>query len=315
MKDLGVSLGPSVMEDSNILKTEENLNFYNNYNNTISRDINQQIGDNLQNRNDSLSRFDKTNYRNQGPTNQVQIQSNDKPNNQTQGNFTSFQIRNPNNDNNQNINNNSNNKYGINYMSQEAQPQQQPQPQPQPQPSYKGYGSDEDHQRKRGYGNELEENSRKKFYNNEVNKNINTSTNEDSDDAILKIKKKTLFNDFPMINIKHFNGKGNSFEANVKLLKTSYEEKNELLEKNLEYYKALLENYFKKKIHKARNSQLENFEDHFPIINITTEHNDLLKLLREIYESKLKELEKVRFRCLTINFLELYDSIKESYRA
>jgi len=296
VKDLGINVVPgSIQDSSGILKTEENMNYSNNYN-SISRDsnlnnLNQQLNENYyQNHSEVVvNRVEKPHYRgSQGQISQSQMQ--DKPSqpySQTQGNFNSNNLNQNNQNNKYSYNNSYNNKLSYNYQDQ---------PLPQPQAYYS-----------KNYNDVVEENSRKKVYNNEINNNIitNSNVNEENDDSIMRIRRKTLFNDFPMINHKHF-GKEESFEKNVKLLKAAYKEKNELLEKNLEYYKADLENYFKKKIHKARNSQLENFEDHLPIINITTEHNDLLKLLREIYESKLKDLEKVIY--FFNQLLELYGS-------
>ncbi len=255
-----------MVDISGILKTEENLNSTNNYNNNLTRvsNLHQQLNDN--NTGDVYNQTEKS----QPPGNNRTVS-------------------------NQGLQNEYDKPYGSGNTGSKA--------------GSGGYGSlgynyPSDSHKQRQVNYDEGEFSRKKVYNKDINTNIITNPNEEStakkeqddgedDDPITKIKKKTLFQDFPMISEKHF-GFDKKFENNVKLLKTTYEEKNDLLEKNLEYYKGHLENYFKKKIQLARNSQLENFSDHLPIINITTEHNDLLKTLREMYQAKLQDLEKVK---------------------
>ena len=66
----------------------------------------------------------------------------------------------------------------------------------------------------------------------------------------------------------------------------------------MEHYKGALENYYRKKIQKTKSSYMDNIElmsDNLPIMNITSEHNDKLRILRELYDQKMKELEHVRF--------------------
>ena len=64
----------------------------------------------------------------------------------------------------------------------------------------------------------------------------------------------------------------------------------------MNYFKINLENYYRKKIQKTRNARMDNMEminESLPIMNITTEHNDKLKMLREAYDEKLKQFEQV----------------------
>jgi hypothetical protein len=60
--------------------------------------------------------------------------------------------------------------------------------------------------------------------------------------------------------------------------------------------KIILENYYRKKIQNAKNFQLNSMDypnSNLSIMNITTEHNEKLKQLRELYQEKLKNLEQV----------------------
>jgi hypothetical protein len=62
-------------------------------------------------------------------------------------------------------------------------------------------------------------------------------------------------------------------------------------------FKSFIETFYRKQIQKSKNSHydhLENFDENSPIIMITSEHNEKLKILREVYQEKLKELEQVK---------------------
>lgn len=65
----------------------------------------------------------------------------------------------------------------------------------------------------------------------------------------------------------------------------------------MDEYKNILENYYRRKIQNAKNFQLNSMDypnSNLSIMNITTEHNEKLKQLRELYQEKLKSLEQVR---------------------
>ena len=71
-------------------------------------------------------------------------------------------------------------------------------------------------------------------------------------------------------------------------------------------YKNLLENYYRMKIQNAKNFQLSSMDNpnsNLSILNITTEHNEKLKQLREIYQEKLKSFEQVNY-VINKNFFE-----------
>jgi len=144
----------------------------------------------------------------------------------------------------------------------------------------------------------LKENSYMNFNDNininTPNKNENSETNILDDEILIKINEQSIFNDINLIfKIYSFETK----ENNLRILKRNYEEKLDNLEKRMEHYKNYLENFYRKQIQKSKNSQfdnLENFNENLPMITITSEHNEKLKMLRELHQEKLKELEKVK---------------------
>ena len=73
------------------------------------------------------------------------------------------------------------------------------------------------------------------------------------------------------------------------------------LEKTMDYYKSYIENYYRKKIQKTRNTNMDSvelIEGNLPIMTITNEHNNTLKKLRDLYDAKIKELETIFFSTL-----------------
>ena len=85
-----------------------------------------------------------------------------------------------------------------------------------------------------------------------------------------------------------------------------YSEDNKLtkvdtLEKTMDYYKSYIENFYRKKIQETRNTNMDSvelIEGNLPIMQITSEHNDTLKKLRELYDVKIKDLETKFFSTL-----------------
>jgi hypothetical protein len=130
--------------------------------------------------------------------------------------------------------------------------------------------------------------------NNSVNNNYNNKSSiDDGEILISKINTNTIFNDIKfMFNVDPYE----IFENNIKNLKQIYEEKIDLLERSMDFYKNSLENFYRKKIQKTKSSFMDNMDlmnDNLPIMNITSEHNDKLIILRELYDHKLKEFEHV----------------------
>jgi hypothetical protein len=125
--------------------------------------------------------------------------------------------------------------------------------------------------------------------NNNAYSYIEASENEE---VIMKINSGLIFKDIMFIfNVNTYDG----LETNIKLLKQSYENKVDTLEKNMDYYKSYLENFYRRKIQKTRNTHMDGefLNENLPIMKITSEHNEKLMMLRELYENKLKELENV----------------------
>jgi hypothetical protein len=126
---------------------------------------------------------------------------------------------------------------------------------------------------------------------------------EEKDDIIRKITQGIIFKEIRFIfQVNSYD----HFENNIKSLKQTYEEKIDTLEKNMDFFKSHLENFYRKKIQNTRNTKLDDMEFmnrvESPVMMITSEHNEKLKLLRELYDSKLKELEQV---CLNL-ILDLF---------
>ncbi len=154
-------------------------------------------------------------------------------------------------------------------------------------------------------------NNNPNFTNTNYNSNNNNQSNynsgndfyqpDENDEVVKKIKTKSIFRD---IRFAFNSNIYDNFENNIKLLKQNYEEKIDTLERNMEYYKSYLETHYRKRIQKTKSNFMDNIElisDNLPIMNITSEHNDKLRILRELYEEKLKELEHVRILFIFLN--------------
>ena len=87
----------------------------------------------------------------------------------------------------------------------------------------------------------------------------------------------------------------------MKNLKNLYETRIDNLEKTMDYYKGYIEKFYRKKIQQTSNTNMDNvdlFDGNLPIMQITTEHNDSLTKLRELYDNKIKDLETNFFSTL-----------------
>ncbi len=116
---------------------------------------------------------------------------------------------------------------------------------------------------------------------------------EESESIVKMIENNTVFNNIEL-NFKI--NPNENYEFNAKLLKKNYDEKIELIEKNMESFKSHLENYFRKKLQKLKNLEISNNDcGKIPIVTITNEHHENLKTLRTLYEDKLNQIEKKFF--------------------
>ncbi len=130
------------------------------------------------------------------------------------------------------------------------------------------------------------------------NQSSNENTQMTDDDIITKIKQGTIYDS---IVLNYIIKSSTNFEDNVNNLKAVYETKVDTLEKTMDYYKSYIENFYRKKIQQTRNTNMESvvlIEGNLPIMQITSEHNDTLKRLRELYDMKIKELETTFFSTL-----------------
>jgi len=117
--------------------------------------------------------------------------------------------------------------------------------------------------------------------------------NEEAEEIIQRITNKTIFSESKLTFLPQ---KNENFENGIKRLRSAYEERTENLEKNMDVYKNILENFYRRKIQNAKNFQLNSMDypnSNLSIMNITTEHNEKLKQLRELYQEKLKSFEQV----------------------
>jgi len=126
-----------------------------------------------------------------------------------------------------------------------------------------------------------------------------------AEDLIKRISNKTIFSDIKLLFVP---SKTESFENGIKRLRQIYEEKTEDLEKQMDENKNVLESHYRKRIQNAKNFQLNSIDfpnSNLSIMNITTEHNEKLKLLREVYQEKMKSLEQ--------NFFDILKSITTNF--
>ena len=133
---------------------------------------------------------------------------------------------------------------------------------------------------------------------NYTSNNSNENTQTTDDDIIAKIKQGTIYDS---IVLNYIIKSSTNFEDNVNNLKAVYETKVDTLEKTMDYYKSYIENFYRKKIQQTRNTNMESvvlIEGNLPKMQITSEHNDTLKRLRELYDMKIKELETNFFSTL-----------------
>ena len=134
---------------------------------------------------------------------------------------------------------------------------------------------------------------------NSNNNNYNQIFNRiNNDETIEKIKNGKIFDN---INLDYNPDNSDNFENNVKNLKNLYEIRIDNLEKTMDYYKGYIEKFYRKKIQQTSNTNMDNvdlFDGNLPIMQITTEHNDSLTKLRELYDNKIKDLETNFFSTL-----------------
>ena len=123
--------------------------------------------------------------------------------------------------------------------------------------------------------------------------------NED-DEVINKINNGDIFSN---INL-NYEISDNDNINNISNIKIIYSQKIEELEKSMEHWKSYIEIYYRKKIQKMNeNGGVESvglIDGELPVMKYTTQHQKVLKKLRELYENKVKEIESSFFNILKI---------------
>ena len=122
----------------------------------------------------------------------------------------------------------------------------------------------------------------------------------EDDDIIIQINNGQIFNkiqlNYEVSNDDNVNNIGN--------IKNIYSQKIDELEKSMENLKRYIETYYRKKIQKINeNVDFDSaglIEDELPVTRFTTQHQNTLKKLRELYENKVKEIESSFFNILKI---------------
>jgi hypothetical protein len=122
----------------------------------------------------------------------------------------------------------------------------------------------------------------------------------EDDDVIIQINNGQIFNkiqlNYEVSNDDNVNNIGN--------IKNIYSQKIDELEKSMENLKRYIETYYRKKIQKMNeNVDFDSaglIEGELPVTRFTTQHQNTLKKLRELYENKVKEIESSFFNILKI---------------
>ena len=131
-------------------------------------------------------------------------------------------------------------------------------------------------------------------------------TNEE-DEIINKINNGEIFNNINLIyDISEEDNLNNI--GNIKKL---YSEKIEELEKAMEHWKSYIETFYRNKIKKINEGGgleiMGLIDGELPVKKYTTQHQNILKKLRELYQDKVKDLEKAFFSSLKIITAKKFD--------
>ena len=116
----------------------------------------------------------------------------------------------------------------------------------------------------------------------------------EAEEILRRITNKSIFSD---TKLSFTPLKNENFENGIKRLRLVFDEKTETLEKVMDEYKNILENFYRKKVEHAKYFQLNSMDypnSNLSMMNITTEHNEKLKQLRELYQERLKIFEQVK---------------------
>ena len=131
-------------------------------------------------------------------------------------------------------------------------------------------------------------------------------TNEE-DEIINKINNGEIFNNINLI----YDITEEDNVNNIGNIKKLYSEKIEELEKAMEYWKSYIETFYRNKIKKINEGGgleiMGLIDGELPVKKYTTQHQNILKKLRELYQDKVKDLEKAFFSSLKIITAKKFD--------
>ena len=130
-----------------------------------------------------------------------------------------------------------------------------------------------------------------------------TNTIEDlneEDEVINKINSGDIFSG---INLQYETSDNEDINK-IENFKKLYSDKIDELEKAMEHWKSYIETFYRNKIKKINEGggveMVGLIDGELPVMKYTTQHQNTLKKLRDLYESKVKELEKSFFNILKI---------------
>ena len=131
-------------------------------------------------------------------------------------------------------------------------------------------------------------------------------TNEE-DEIINKINNGEIFNNINLI----YDISEEDNVNNIGNMKKLYSEKIEELEKAMEHWKSYIETFYRNKIKKINEGGgleiMGLIDGELPVKKYTTQHQNILKKLRELYQDKVKDLEKAFFSSLKIITAKKFD--------
>ena len=135
-------------------------------------------------------------------------------------------------------------------------------------------------------------------------------TNEE-DEIINKINNGEIFNNINLI----YDISEEDNVNNIENIKKLYSEKIEELEKAMEHWKSYIETYYRNKIKKINEGGgleiMGLIDGELPVKKYTTQHQNILKKLRELYQDKVKDLETAFFSSLKTITAKKFDGMNK----
>ncbi len=122
----------------------------------------------------------------------------------------------------------------------------------------------------------------------------------DEDEVINKINTGEIFNNINLV----YEVSEDENVNNIEIIKKIYSEKIEDLEKAMEQWKNYIETFYRNKIKKINEGGgleiVGLIDGELPIKKYTTQHQNMLNKLRELYENKVKDIESSFFNILKL---------------